>query len=426
MQVRERITEDLGNVKRPEEEITEGVIQETLEPAPDLSAPEPPATPEITIEVSTAAVVPVAQETTEPEPPEEPQPPAKRSRFWLYAFVLAVFLLAGGLWSVGLPWFFGSATITITPSQKENTATLTIQTVALAPLSMSQSKTVAATGAGYQPAAQAHGLIVLYNAALSPQTIEAGTLLTGHNGITVTTDATVTIPAGVPGAEGKAFVQGHATEAGPSGNIAAGDLAGACCRNNVFASNDAFTGGANARTYKAVAAQDIASASSIKTTLLASIKAAQQGQLNGATLLASNCTVTSSSDHRTGEEASQVTVTVHANCQGVAYSSEEATQIAQALQQTGYAVQGEPTIQVVSTTLKTARIKASAFLTYTWTLKGLDALAIRIAGMKKAQASAFLLQQTGIATVIVSVSGKDPTTIPADASRIQIVAVNFS
>jgi hypothetical protein len=204
--------------------------------------------------------------------------------------------------------FFGaiplneSATVTVLPASTEISSgtTVTLVTGTLHPgsprvpgrflssLTLSQEQRVLTTGAGHQQAQAAHGSITLYNAQPAMQTVPAGTLLVGADGVQVVTEQDVVIPAAQMPTEGQASVPTHALEAGPAGNIRAYDITGACCCADVFAQNTAaFHGGQNARTFPMVTAQNITGAViALKASLTASAQAALQTQVQrGETLI---------------------------------------------------------------------------------------------------------------------------------------------
>jgi len=70
------------------------------------------------------------------------------------------------------------------------------------------------TGTGYTRAVQAKGTVTFYNEAPYSQTIAAGTVLTGNDGVQVITDETASIPAGNGGTNGSATVTAHAIVGG--------------------------------------------------------------------------------------------------------------------------------------------------------------------------------------------------------------------
>ena len=76
-----------------------------------------------------------------------------------------------------------------------------------------------ATGTGHQQAQAARGLITFYNALPAPQTIAAGELLTGADGVGVVTFQDAVIPAGTLAINGRVTVPAQTVNAGPQGNI---------------------------------------------------------------------------------------------------------------------------------------------------------------------------------------------------------------
>jgi hypothetical protein len=240
---------------------------------------------------------PLEQETTgEPALPPLPRKPRRRA---LPFVVGALCVLTAGLLTAAalLMLLAPSATVTIIPASAQLTMTRTITVVPsnaniaqqqisgrpLATMTLSQGKTVPTTGRGHEPAQAAHGLVTFYNALPAPQTIQAGEWLTGADGIAVVTLQDAVIPAGTLATNGQVTVPAQAVNVGPQGNIAANDIYGKCCRDNVFMSNGPFRGGQNARSYQMVTQQDIdAVASSLKASLDQGVQAAlsQQVQSN--------------------------------------------------------------------------------------------------------------------------------------------------
>lgn len=362
------------------------------------------------------------------------------------ASVLAVMLV--------LPWWEPSATVTIVPLTQAVSTTFTAQLVPtnvdlarqqiqgreLATLTMSQSKTAPTTGSGSQPAQAAQGWITLYNSFPTAQTIPAGTLLIGQDGVQVTTDNTVTIPAGNAPIEGSVSVSAHATEPGPTGNIAALDINGLCCRVDVLARNPSpFTRGQNARSFQAVSAQDInGTATTLETSLTQDATAAEQTQLqDGESLITPvACNPQVNTDHPQGSEAEHVTVSVSETCQGIAYNAAQMQNlVCQALNQHtqesqagGYQLDRRSLhLQITpsSTHPGSIQVQASGILFYHWNGQQQRALAILIAGKSKTQATALLARQPGISTTAIQFNGRDTGTLPTDPSRIHFVFVTY-
>lgn len=180
------------------------------------------------------------------------------------------------------------------------------------------SQVVATTGRKHIAATQAHGLITFYNGLSSPQTIQAGELLTGADGEEVVTDADITIPAGTLTTNGAASVGAHALDFGLAGNIKAGDIEGPCCKAWVKVINSQFTGGRNAKDYQLVTKVDIATATA---NLLSQVQASNGVHLSPFMTLLTPvpCSTATSSNHKAGDPAQQVQVTVMQTCYPSAY-----------------------------------------------------------------------------------------------------------
>jgi len=338
-----------------------------------------------------------------------------------------------------LPVLTPSATITLIPVEKNVTITSAIQVQGrqLAPLTLMQSMSVAATGKQHQSARQAAGTITFYNGLLSSQTIAAGTIFTGNDGVHVITDQAAIIPAGNPPIYGQIIVSAHAVLAGPQGNIPAYDINTACCATSVVAKNiQAFAGGADARDYIVVARSDINNAvTSLLIPLSQSDAAALQAQLHiGEALITPSCTPHVSSDHKPGDEAKEVAVTVSVTCSGIAYIAQNVH--AQALQLitsdatrklgANYAPLGDIQVTILHAAMihpgqRRANILVQVSGTWAYQISpNLQRYIInRIAGMNKQNAITTLLAFPGIAGAQISVKGGSQT-LPQDPGEIKI------
>lgn len=397
------------------------------------------------------------EETSETEPDDWPVslPPRRRLAPLGWSLVGVALVLVGVLVvMLVLPWLETSATVTIVPLTQAVSTTVTAQLVPgsadvarqqiqgreLATLTMSQSKTVPTTGSGSQLAQAAQGWITLYNALPAAQVIPAGTLLVGQDGVQVTTDNTVTIPAANLPTAGQVSVSAHASEPGPAGNITALDINGPCCRADVLAKNPAaFTGGQNARSFQAVSAQDIKGASTaLETSLTQDATAAYQSELqDGENLLTPvSCNPQVNTDHPQGSEAEQVTVSVSEVCQGIAYNAAQMqtfvyqtlNQHAQESQARGYLLDLKSLhLQVTPSSTRPGAIQIQAWgtLVYHWTEQQQRTLAALIAGKSKAQVTALLAQQPGIATTAIQLNGRDTGMLPTDPGQIHFLFVTY-
>jgi hypothetical protein len=428
----------------PGEQVTPPGIEGTLaEAAPD-EKPDAPRTDEPEPDNQ--------DEETTPIPPKVPQRRRYLPPLALGAIGIALFVLIGaGVWSL-LPLLAPTATVTIVPVSRAVTATgtLTVTTGSanaaqheipgrvLGTITMSQAERVPTTGTGHQDAQAASGTITFYNAAPYVQTVSAGTLLTGADGVEVVTDGEAVIPAAVPPTEGQVTVAAHAVVAGPAGNIAAHDIYGPCCRLNVFAANAAFTGGQNARSFPEVTAHDISAvATSLEKQLTRSMQAAFQPQVRSdeTLIVPLPCTPFVSPDHEIGTEATEVQITVSLICTGEVYrtSAFEAA-ISQLVTHAalplgpGYEPTGTIQASITATTYRphgvvTLAVKGAGTWTYQITASERAAMVERIAGKSKAQATSILLAMPGVQSAAIDEQRSDQ--LPGDTSRIQVVIVTY-
>ncbi len=414
------------------------------EPQPETSAPASTVQPEAP---EATALVPSEPDVIEgeviviepPEPSEDHTPP-KQKPYWLLVpcTILACLLFLAG--SYLLPLLTLTATITIIPIERSitTTAATQVQARAIAPLTLSQSATVPATGKRQQAATRAAGTITFYNGLLTPQTIAGGTVLTGSDGTQVVTDQPATIPAANPPMEGQITIPAHALLAGGEGNIPAYDINTACCASSVVAKNtNAFTGGASARDVVEVSREDINNAvTTLLVTLSRSENAALTAQLHpGEALITPSCTPHVASNHRPGEEATQVSVTVSVTCTGIAYAAHDvyanATRMitAEAAKRlgTGYSLIGDVQVTIVQATITNSHqggahiiVQVTGTWAYQITPRIQKQLAALIAGKTKQQAIATLLQVPGIAGAQISLRGGNQT-LPQDLKAIRIL-----
>jgi len=361
----------------------------------------------------------------------------KRSRWCLSSAGLLLLLLTGMgmLWDLGplAPLLFRStATITIVPTRMDRQATLVITEVTSMPdaarhevaarfvsaASPVRKASGRASGVAHVPATAAWGTLTLYNAATYPQTIAAGTVLTGADGVQVVTDAPAPIPAGNPPLFGVVTVSAHAALAGSRGTIAALDIDGLCCVAGVAVKNTAgFTGGQDAQTYTTVKQADV---DGLARPLIDSLR-----------------TLCQAVDQAVGSRATQVIVTAAVTCRDEVYDQHTAMRLA-ATSFTGettaalgatYAPMGQVTTTLVGVAVTDTKhgtlalsIDAGGAWVYQWSLAHLEALARRIAGTRKQEALALLLREEGVQTAGIHLTGNEQTTLPADPSRIIIIS----
>jgi hypothetical protein len=306
----------------------------------------------------------------------------------------------------------------------------------LSPITLSQSETVPATGHGHQDAQAATGTLTFYNGELQPVTIAAGTPVSGQDGVSVITDATLTIPPALPPAFGTGSVTAHAAHAGPAGNIVAGDI------NTMFASGvyvknlTAFTGGQDARDFLLVTRTDRdRAAATLQAKVRASMSAALQGQLlPGQALHAQPCSPAITANHAIGEEATSLTVSVSETCTAVAYDEqqlqERTTQLltTQAAHTFGPGYQLAGNVQVTVSKAITSPTSSQVLLTftgagtfaYTLTEQAQQHLKTLLAGQPRLVALHWLTRQPGIASA--SITGlSDNQPLPDDLGHLHLL-----
>jgi hypothetical protein len=416
--------------------------------------PSPAAEPEV-IDGEVTLELPAEPEATSPDAgqqaphgeitvdvaPDEQEAPAPRPRgpYPLLVVATGVVCLAVLLAHLLLPAFLAPpATVKIIPMSRALSAitTLFLQGRPLGPLTLAQTTTVPVTGHRHQDAERARGAMTFFNGLLTAQTIAAGTVLTGSDGVQVVTERAALIPAGNPPVYGEVTVPAHALLPGPQGNLRAGDIHQACCAPSVVAENlNAFTGGQDARDDTVVTQADLdKAATTLKTSLDKDERAALQSQVNGEEALVSPpCQTRIMSDHPVGNPATSLEVTVAEICRGLASprnAVEEAAQQALAQQaarqlERGYTLSGTIQVTIIRATITDqargiATVQVQAEATYAYQLSQQEERYIRhlLAGTSRREALSNLLQLPGIQSATVSTA-----MLPADPDTIQIVIV---
>ncbi len=421
----------------------------------EVEEPEQPETIESTIDAHAPTTAP---ETTEP-PQSEPFPaqPTKRPRTkqksripFLFLLVALIGLIIGLAYRLMLPLLTPSATVTIVTAATEQTTTTTIHVVngatdptkqqltgrLLSSVTMSQQRTIPTTGTAHQDAKAGHGMITFYNAATYPQTILAGTILTGKDGVQLVTDADATLPTALFPTFGQASAPAHAATTGPGGNVRAGDVYGSCCRLNVSAVNGAFTGGQNERSYQIVTSRDINNvATSLKTGVEQSVQAALQTQVQPTETLITPlpCTQKVTPDYQPGAEATHVTIMIDETCTGSVYTtqalttmaSQIATQDAEKRLGTGYTTTGIQSTVTQATPKGNSTIDLQVESVSTWAYQygpeQQQSIRAMIAGMSQDKAKTIVLHLAGVQSV--SIRTKNGTTLPNDLQYIHLLFV---
>jgi hypothetical protein len=332
-------------------------------------------------------------------------------------FTLLLFLSFVGGTIVALVTY-PTVTVTLTPLERTGTLTtpLAFHTRQLSPITLTQSITTPTSGKGHTNAVNARGALLFYNGAFTPQMIYAGTVFTDADGVKVVTDQTETVPPGNPPSYGSIRVAAHAIIPGAAGNILAGDINTPCCSPSILVKNTAFTGGADARDYHAVAQGDrdrlIAP---LRKTLARRIQRAFPLQPTESIYIAA-CTFTAIPNHHVGDEANALTLTAKQTCRALAYNKDQLTRAATAV----FTAQTRPDPQyelvgTVKTTIEGGSpftVSCSGLWVYSLSQDYERYLAERIAGDNSEQAKAYLLK-TGLITHVTITQDlpKDPDYI---------------
>ncbi len=340
-------------------------------------------------------------------------------RVVILAILLYVSFLGGSLLAA---LTYPTVTVAIAPVEKSLTltTTLSVNLRHLAPITLTRSLRTFTTGRGHQNAKAASGTLTFYNGEFTAQTIAAGAVFTGKDGVKVAIDQAVTIPSANPPYFGQVSVKARAIVAGAAGNTGIGDINAACCFPSVVVKNTTpFTGGLDTRDYQAVAKADLDTLNlQLKRTL--SLGMQQAFALHpGEILQFTACVFKASSSHQVGEEAATVEVKAANTCQGVAYNEDEllekATATFRAMTGPGprFALAGNIQVRVIG--LVPFVVRCKGIWAYIITESYQRELAAKIAGDTPEQAKAFLLH-TGVLNY-----ARVTQNIPKDPEHVRFV-----
>jgi hypothetical protein len=318
---------------------------------------------------------------------------------------------------------YPTVTVVITPVSKSVTVTarLNIPTRDLVPVTLSKTASIPTTGTGHQPATRAGGTLTFYNGSFSSQTIPAGSVFSAADGVQISTDAAITIPANNPPQDGIGSVAASAIRPGSKGNIAPLEIDVRVSSDLLAKNLTPFSGGKDARTFRAVAQKDLG-------RLTTSVKAALAQQMPqafslraGEALMITRCTFTASSNHNAGDAAVTVSEKATEMCKAVAYHQDDLQQRATATftnatkPGTGFQLIGSVQATVTSVSPVTAQMRGLWVYALSQGYEGY--LAQQIAGDTPNQARAYLLK-TGFIT-----QAAIPQTLPKDPYHIHFLQV---
>jgi hypothetical protein len=310
-----------------------------------------------TVTVSLPAAEPETYITSDIDIPGDSKQPVsfrrKRRKFLLFSLLsMVVVMLIAGITFASIPGGSGSianvlpgvattANVTITPTSKDLANTYELFAVTGTPdparrevgariisaTSATQTKTAGATGS--IPGVQATGQLIFLNASSSAKTFSS-VVLTGASGVQVSFNGPVTVPA-VPPAS--VTVTGFAVNVGAAGNIKALDILGSCCAAGITVKNGAFSGGRDPQPIAVIQQSDIdGAANALVASLTSGMQTALQRQIHATELPVAGsfqCTKsTFTADHKAGDIAKVVTVTVAITCKEEVYDQQGALAMA--------------------------------------------------------------------------------------------------
>ncbi|HEY6540894.1 MAG TPA: baseplate J/gp47 family protein [Ktedonobacteraceae bacterium] len=300
------------------------------------------------------------------------------------------------------------------------TTTLALPTRTVAPVTLTRSATIATTGTGHQDAKAATGHVSFYNGSYVSQAINAGTVFTGGNGVQVALVQSVTIPAAIPPQFGEATVPATATHPGAAGNIPAYEITLALSNVLTVKNRTAFTGGRDARTNRAVAAQDLETVTTTVNDTLTHALATAFPLQPGEVAIPTPCHATTTANHRVGDEATSVTVNTVKTCSAVAYRQDELTReattaFAHTKPAANYHIAGS--VQASIQSVSTLSVAISGKWVYTFSPAYQQLLAQQIAGDTPTQARRVLLR-TGVISY-----ASIPSSLPPEAMYINFLVL---
>jgi serine/threonine protein kinase len=373
------------------------------------------------------------------------------------AVLMGAVLLVVGDMVISAIGDMGPTIVTITPDSKIEQDHYIIQAVtgkadpAKSQISLRQltfspqklSKSVTATGVGWIGATRASGTLVLYNGSVTNLLVRAGTRIRSADGIWVSTDRFVDVPARMFGNVFTAvFIPAHSLYPGKTGNIRALAINQYCCSfsNAIEIQNPyAFSGGQDAQNYTFLKQSDIDGVfQQIKLMLYqqALDHFKRQIKSNEQLLGGPQCTMQTNVDQPVGDHRRNVTsanVTVNATCTGLAYDVSGVQALIQTLLKRkaisdpgrDYMLADTIVTKLQATHRDTKRqsvtlnLEVSRIWCYWFDDQQRQMLARQLVGKSRATAQRILSSYTGIAKATIQVAGGG-TEMPDNPRQISI------
>ncbi len=323
--------------------------------------------------VSEGEIVPMHQNdrpetelTAEPSPMYRPMPKKARPaelrlptitlpHFGHTKFVIAAALLLLVVCGLGFGyWYLPHATVDIylTPKVLSQNFVLTADTKAssvdatkpsipaqLQAVTVSGDKSGAATGSKLI-GDKAKGQVTILNSTDSSRSLAAGTVLTSPSGLKFVLDEAITVASGSGSVfnpqPGKATANVTASVIGTDSNLSGGTefRVGSFAATQIAARNDQAISGGSSQQVKAVSKDDI---NALRTGLVADLKAKAKDQLmaqvgEDKTIISESITTETLSEefnHKEGDAADNVTLTLKVKAQGVLINKTDLAEIVQ-------------------------------------------------------------------------------------------------
>jgi hypothetical protein len=299
---------------------------------------------------------------------------------------------------------------------------------------------VSATGQGQTAGANARGTLAFCTDLVGGVTGSPGDTLPNNQGsanVSIVLDASIFIPASPPGqCTLIVFAPGHVAQVGTVGNIAAGTWGWCSSGCGVIATNSSdFTGGVDPQSYTFVRQSDINNEVAALEANPPDPQQALQPQLGESEQFIGTptCSPNVGANHRAGDVANSVTVTVSYVCTGEVYAPDDALiQAARLLTDqatkslgAGYALVGTIKTSAGSATLDdqgtvSTAVNAEGIWVYQFTDQARQTLASNLTGDTAQEAVHLLFNTTGVSNVLVQLVGGNAPILPKDVKQIKI------
>jgi len=300
-----------------------------------------------------------------------------------------------------------------------------------------QQGTHGATGS--IPAKSAQGLLTFQNVGAAGVTLGT-TVLTGGDGVQIKFFGPVFVPAT---GSASATVTGYAVNGGSAGNIQSFDINGKCCAANIFVKNtNAFAGGQDAQPNSIIQQSDIdGAANSVMGQLKTSAQAALQKQVKSNERVADGslqCKPTTQANHKAGDSAPSVSVSVTVACTEEVFDFAAAQQMASNLlitdQPSGVNLAGYKLVGAIIPSLESATVssvenqvaiimQAAGRWVYQFSSQQQQLIKQKLVTHSKADALNILKGYVGLASASINIS--TGSIMPATASDITISLVTI-